>query len=105
MTVEQISSGASCLECEIPDGLAWPILISLWAARAGVPSDAQTLVASARCLTCIPQGSEKQVLIYLLARLAGVTDVQQLIEDSKCYQCIPPGLEGSAMIFLTNQLT
>lgn len=98
-------TGAGCLDCQIPAGLQGLVLLSLWAAEAGVPADAQTLVTNARCLECIPVGERSQVLIYLLAQLAGVTDVPTLLNNAKCYECIPEGMRGAAMIYLTNELT
>lgn len=104
-TPQQIAAGASCLDCQIPVGLQWPVLIAQWAEMAGVAADAQALVDSAKCMACIPPGMQMQVMIYLLSQIAGITDVQTIMENAKCFSCLPQGMEGAAMIYLTDQLT
>lgn len=102
-TPQELANGASCFSCQIPTGQQLPVLISLLAEQAGVPTDAQTLMNNARCLDCIPAGVQRQVMIYLLGQLAGQTDPQTIMNNARCFSCVPNGMEGPVMIYLLDQ--
>lgn len=65
-TTGELLAEASCDSCTIPKGYQLPVLISLFAEIAGVPSDPQSLIARASCNFCtIPLGMQMPVLIDL----------------------------------------
>ncbi len=62
---------AKCIECAIPPGMMWPVLISLAAQIAGVSTDPATLAELAKCNECqIPPGRQLAVLISLACQIA-----------------------------------
>jgi hypothetical protein len=74
-------------------------------------TDTTVLMADAKCLAqCIPEGAQKAVLIYLLARVAGVdttstTFLKDLLANAKCINgCIPDGMQVPALIYQAAQL-
>lgn len=105
LTPQELATGTACLDCQIPAGLRGVVLISLLAGMAGVPLDAQTLVNNARCLECLPAGTQQQVIVYLLGQLVGQSDPQTILNNSRCFACLPPGTSETAMIYLLNELT
>lgn len=69
-----------------------------------VSCDPNDLLESSKCLTCIPKGRQMDVVIYLLATIAGVsTDPNTLLELSKNLQTIPDGLKDDVLLYVTCQ--
>jgi hypothetical protein len=70
------------------------------------PTDTDSLIANALCIQkCIPDGQKMAVLIYQLARIAGLpTDqagIQSLLDNSRCVNnCIPPGMQWAVLVGL-----
>ena len=57
--------------------------------------------AAASCYACIPNKDE--ALIYLLARISGVTDPATIAANATCYSCIPNKQE--ALLYLMDFFT
>lgn len=65
-------------------------------------------VQGANCInSCVPPGDQLAVLIYLFAKIAGVTtDPNTLMQASNCINsCIPPGLQLPVLVYLASQIT
>lgn len=60
----------------------------------------QEIATNARCFTCLPD--QQSAILYLLARLAGITDPSVIADQSRCFQCVPN--QGEAMLFLADQI-
>ena len=67
-----------------------------------MPLTLQELETNSSCFDCIPVGTQDAVLIYILARIAGVTDIPTLMAASACYDCIPVGYRKAVQIYLEN---
>lgn len=75
-------------------------------------TESRVLANAARChASCIPDGMQNAVIIYLLAELTkkldptAIVTPATLIQGAKCYNsCIPPGLEQAAIIYLLAQI-
>jgi hypothetical protein len=67
-----------------------------------------SLVQSATCLnSCIPDGAKMAVLIYLFAKIAGVstTNTDALVQAAACLNnCIPPGMQLAVLVYLATQI-
>lgn len=70
--------------------------------------DTNQVMADARCIdSCIPDGMKTAVLIYLLAKSAGVdvTDTNALINNARCLDsCIPDGAKASVILYLFDKM-
>lgn len=63
------------------------------------------LIQATACLKCIPRGMQREVMIYLLAQLAGVpADAGSLINAAACLKCIPTGMQDEVITYLLCQL-
>lgn len=71
-------------------------------------TDIATLLDQAKCInSCIPQGMQLAVLIYLLALSAGVdpTDTNALINNARCIDsCIPDGAKAAVITKLLEDI-
>lgn len=69
---------------------------------SGINCDPQALVRLADCYRTIPAGMRKDVIIYLLARMAGVrtSDIPGLIEKSRCMKVIPGWMKYEVQLYL-----
>ncbi len=69
-STDSLIAQAVCLDC-IPYGYRLPVLISLFAKIADVPTDTNSLIAGAECISqCIPAGLQLAVLISLADQIA-----------------------------------
>lgn len=58
------------------------------------------------CLKCIPVGSQREVMIALLARIAGIDpDPQNLMDLAKCMKIIPSGMQDEVISMLLCQIS
>lgn len=67
---QTLVQNANCLECGIPRGMQWAVLIYLAAVKAGASTNPQSLMDNAKCYTCIPPGMRMAVLISLACQMA-----------------------------------
>lgn len=58
----------------------------------------QEISDNAKCFQCVPD--QASALLYLLAKLAGVTDPATIAANSVCYACVPDKL--SALLYLAD---
>lgn len=64
------------------------------------------LINLASCMNCIPVGMQREVMIALLARIAGIDpDPNALMDAAKCLKCIPTGMQDEVITYLLCQLT
>ncbi|MDB6108314.1 MAG: hypothetical protein JWR69_64 [Pedosphaera sp.] len=104
---QSLVDGARCLECGIPPGMQWPVLVNLFCRWANMNCDAQSLVDGAKCIECgIPPGMQLPVLIALAAQVAGAsTDPATLTDSAKCIECgVPAGMRLPVLISLLCQI-
>lgn len=67
----------------------------------GLNWDPNALANLAKCYQTIPPGIRKDVIIYLLADIAGVALNQaELVEAAKCYTTIPGWVQYEVQIYL-----
>lgn len=65
----------------------------------------EALLADSGCFSCIPKGNQQQVLIYLLAVMAGGSlDPATLVAESKCMACIPREMREQVITYLLCQI-
>ena len=63
------------------------------------------LLAASKCFKCIPSGTQREVMIYLLASIAGVSaDPNTLMANAKCFKCIPHGIQDEVITYLLCQI-
>lgn len=70
-----------------------------------ISCDPADLMAASKCMKCIPQGMQLEVVIYILNEILGTgLTPDQLIENAKCFKCIPKGSQMEVIAYLTCQL-
>jgi hypothetical protein len=70
-----------------------------------VNCDPNALEQAAACYKCIPTGTQREVMIFLLNQILGTgLTVQQLLNGAKCYKCIPTGQQDEVISFLLCQI-
>lgn len=71
-----------------------------------IDCDPNALMQAAKCFSCIPKGSQEEVMVYLLAQIAGgSTDPATLMQEAKCFKCIPKGELEEVMAYLLCQVS
>jgi hypothetical protein len=75
----------------------------------GFSCDPATLVALAKCFSCIPREMQKPVELYLLATALGLdtsqAGAQALAKAAKCFKtCIPPEMRDAVEEYLLAQI-
>lgn len=72
-----------------------------------VDTDPQILADNAKCYeSCISDGMQLPVLIYIFSQIANVnTDTQSLVDNARCYDsCIPKGMQLPVLIYVATQI-
>lgn len=71
---------------------------------ATISTDAETLAANSRCYACVPPEMRGPVLIYVLAKLAGLEGqtTAQLVEAAKCYYGMDDNTARALQLYLLN---
>lgn len=57
------------------------VLLYEFALIANMPTDAQSLMDAARCMSCVPAGQQMSILIYLADKMANK------VSDTSCLLC------------------
>jgi hypothetical protein len=56
-------------------------------------------------MSCIPAGAQNEVILYLLAQIAGgSTDPNTLMQEASCMRCIPAGMQDEVITYLLCQI-
>jgi hypothetical protein len=72
---------------------------------ATISCDPNDLQQAAACYKCIPTGAQAEVMIYLLAVLAGGSlDPNTLMQEASCMRCIPAGMQDEVITYLLCQI-
>lgn len=67
--------------------------------------DPDALMQASSCFSCIPTGAQAEVMLYLLAQIAGgSTDPNTLMQEAACMRCVPKGMLEEVMVFLLCQI-
>jgi hypothetical protein len=70
-----------------------------------IDCDPNALLEASKCMKCIPNGMQPEVIIYLLNQILGTgLTPQQLMDAAKCYRCIPNGMQPEVQTYLLCQI-
>lgn len=66
-----LAANAECIDCKVPTGFQWSIVIWLLTQIAGVSADPNVLVANATCIQCgVPDGMKLSIIVWLLTQIS-----------------------------------
>ena len=102
---QTLAQQGQCLNCGVPTGMQWPVVISLLCQIAGMNCDPATLMAQAQCINCgIPPGMQLPVMIYLLCQInagggGGGGGTAQLVTYTSGTPANPPNVNNPAIAY------